>query len=386
MPGRPIRIGIDIRELTKPQAGGFRTYVRGLLQGLAACDHYNEYVLYGTSSGSIPGALPGNSVVRLVTGNRLAQDHCTLKRAVRRDNLDVVHFPCNYGLLGLSVPMVITLHDAISLKKCNATNMKSRLLSIYSHYMIRRSTARAERVVTISNYSQEAILRHFGISDKLDVIYQGHLLKADTTAAQCPPTLQHLSETDYVLLLASVDTRKNTSTVIEAFAKSTALRSGCRLVAVSSHPSVTQMLQTQAGAHGISKACDIADNVDDSLLRWLYSHAVAFVFASLEEGFGLPPLEAMASGCPVISSSASAMPEVLGEAAAYFDPLNPGQLAQTIDNLFANKQLLASMRELGYQQAALYDWDQTAQRTLEVYISAVDHHTLAGQSNRRTLN
>lgn len=359
-----MRIGIDIREICSTQAGGFRSYLSGMLSGLADAAITYSYVLY-----SSPGAdlaritLPPDSTVVPVNGGRLWRDWVSLRRRVELDQLDVIHFPANYGLVGMRTPSVITLHDCISLGYATrCTSAKSELLRRYSAAMTRLSIPQASVVITVSDYSREQIVRHFGCPEKVIVTHGAARIPAagsdDGAEAEGQP---------YLLAFASVDPRKNTAVVIEAFCVSSLPSRNCRLIVVASHPAARQMVQRQAARLGVEGLVEVRTKVDDASLRQLYRNSVAFVFPSLEEGFGLPPLEAMACGTAVLSSDRASMPEVLGDAAIWFDPADTADVAHKLDMIYDDQVLREQFREKALQRAAMFSWQETARGTLYAY-------------------
>jgi len=358
-----LRIAMDARELSKPGSGGFQSYIRGLLAGLAEVDQENEYVLYVDRPLDREHiALPVTCTTTQVSRNRIYADHFDLRRAIRRDDLDLVHFPCNHGITGLTTPMVISLHDCIGLKKTHAgASPKTRLLLRYMAAMTRRSVPKADAVITVSEYSRGEIVSRFGMADRVHVTYDGinPALNRDTPEGVPGPV-----EGRYYLCLASADPRKNVQMVVRAFLKSAPAAEGCRLVVVANHASARDMVLRASGG---SPAVTVLENVGDGDLARLYKNSIAFVFASAEEGFGLPPVEAMTFGSPVISSNCPAMPEVLGDAALYFDPRSPSELTAALENLWANEDQRSRLSALGSQRAALYTWKRAAEQTLALY-------------------
>lgn len=372
---KPIRIGIDARELSKNQPGGFRSYIRGLLHGLAEIDGTNEYLLYlDRPIEQREGFVPKNSTLRVLSGGRLLVDWLAFARCIKMDGPDIMHFACNYGLGNLDIPTVISLHDCISLGPApKRTSLRSRLLSEYSALMTRRSVPAADALVTMSEYSRSQILRYFpGVQDRVAVTHLAGSIKGASHQKETAGHFSDLVAGDYVLVLASVDPRKNVDLAIEAFSQTTAASEGCVLVAVCSHPSAAAMVSTKAEQCGVGSRAAILTGVSDGELCSLYRHCTAFVFASLEEGFGLPPLEAMGHGCPVISSNTSSMPEILGDAAVYFDPLDREALSQAIDLVWQSNKLRASLRERGLERASQFSWRKTAEATLSVYRRVLD--------------
>lgn len=365
-----MKIAIDCREL-RGQAGGFRTYLIGLLEGLAEVDTDNEYLLYVYSPSDLEGIrIPVRSLTIDMLGGRLWSDWFSLRKHINSDSPDVVHFPANYGLVGISVPSVVTLHDCISLdSKARCASMKSEILRRYSAMMTGLSIARASAVITVSNYSRGRIARRFGCDRKLVVTYEAARAKPDCKEVCVDP--DSASTKPYLLVLASVDRRKNTSLVIEAFSQTRLARERCRLMVVASHPSAQRLVEREAHEFSVFSLIDIRSQVDDRTLQCLYSGCLAFVFPSLDEGFGLPPLEAMACGAAVISSDRASMPEVLGDAALYFDPGDAVDLADKMDVLVDQEGLRKSLGEAGLRRASAFSWQETARSTLDAYEDAV---------------
>jgi len=361
-----MKIGIDCREL-RGQAGGFRTYLVGLLEGLTKIDTTNKYILYAYSSLDFEGIVtPTNAVFAPIGGGRLWADWVSLPKRIQMDNPDVVHFPANYGITGVYIPTVVTLHDCISLEpqeRCMCA--KSRLLRKYSAIMTQRSVTRADIVITVSNYSKEQIMRRFSCAERIVVTHEAARITADGEVVSTDSN--EVNSQPYLLALASVDRRKNTAVVMRAFSMTRLSREKCRLVVVASHPSAKRLAEQQAVELGIQPMVDIRTGVDDLALRRLYQNCKAFVFPSLDEGFGLPPLEAMALGAAVMSSDRASMPEVLGDAALYFDPTDPTDLANKMDALIGQEALRTHLREAGRQRAASFSWEDAARGTLGAY-------------------
>lgn len=365
-----MKIAIDCRELGG-QAGGFRTYLTGLLEGLAAIDAENRYILYVYPSANLGGMkLPAGSEIAMVPGGRVRADWISLRKQIREDCPDVVHFPANYGVRGVTAPVVITLHDCISLKASSrCTNTKSELLRRYSALMTRMSVPKASVILTVSNYARNQIAEILGYEDRAMITYGAARLIRDNEAPD--EDLSNVRTKPYVLALASVDPRKNTKVVIDAFARTALTKKSCRLVIVASHSAAARLVENQAAELRLLPLVDILTEVDDASLRRLYAHSKAFVFPSLEEGFGLPPLEAMACKAVVLSSDRTSMPEVLGDAALYFDPTDANDLAKKMDLVISDATVREQLLAAGREQVSRFSWEETARRTLEAYSRAV---------------
>ncbi|MHB1457834.1 MAG: glycosyltransferase family 4 protein [Armatimonadota bacterium] len=357
--------------MSKPQSGGFRTYIRGLLYGLSEVDIENEYFIYLDrliDTQSIK--LPQNSKLKIISGNRIATDHYLLKRQITADRPDVVHFPCNYGIQGLRIPSVITLLDCISLLKSdNTVTLKSKLLTTYSAWMTSKTVPKADAIITISEYSRQQIQKFFKVDTRITVVHlAGSIVNVLGNSMR---DFNELLDKPYFLTLASVDPRKNTKVVIEAFKELASTNSDCRLVVVASHDAAAEMIRQNALEQIASNRIVILAKINDLELQHLYRNSVAFIFASLDEGFGLPPLEAMSCGCPVASSNCASMPEILGDSALYFNPHDKNDISNALTRLLNDSTLREELRKRGLEQTMRYSWSKTAERTLSIYKNLV---------------
>ncbi len=177
------------------------------------------------------------------------------------------------------------------------------------------------------------------------------------------------TSTPYVLYVGSEDPRKNLRRLLEAFAGLSKVRPEVRLLKVGAarFEQERRDLTSFIERLGLKEKVLFFDQVSDKDLTYFYNIAQVFVFPSLYEGFGLPPLEAMACGTPVISSNASSLPEVIGEAGLIVNPLDVEEMSRAIEQVLGNRQLQSDLRKRGFDQAARFTWEKTAQQTLEVY-------------------
>lgn len=215
-----------------------------------------------------------------------------------------------------------------------------------------------QRVLTVSEFSKQRLCHHLKLPDTtIGVVPNGadHVkqLQLDDSV------MEHLKLTSggYLLAVGSNNPSKNFSTLISAF-KRIQCRASVRLVVVGGENSA---VFAQSGrTESVDPRIVRAGRVTDEQLKSLYTHARAFVFPSVYEGFGIPPLEAMLSGCPVLAARAASIPEVCGEAAAYFDPHDPGDIVRVLEWALENPQGLADLRQAGYARAAMFTWDGAA--------------------------
>lgn len=355
-----MKIGIDCREL-KGQKGGFRSYLVGILAGLCEIDEENTYVLYCFDKKNLDGLrLPKNHKIRTIPFGRFKCDFFGLAKIIDTDKCDLVHFPANSGVFGLKTPYIITLHDSIMFNRnYKQASKKAELFVKYSRFMIKNTINRAARIITVSEYSKNNILATIKIKPEI------HPIKNGITTKDCGI---YKSDKPYFMTLASVDARKNTTIILKAFALSQI--KDRKLVVVASHSSAYEMVKNQAIELGVVDMVEIKRDVDDTLLMQLYKGAECFIFPSLDEGFGLPPLEAMSLGTCVISSNVTSMPEVLGDAAIYFNPHSAQELAEKMIEITKDTTKTQALALHGIEHAKTYTWANNARKLLCVYQDA----------------
>jgi glycosyltransferase involved in cell wall biosynthesis len=270
---------------------------------------------------------------------------------------------CNTAPL-LSRNMVATILDASVYAVPDAYSFAFRS---WYRVMIPTVGRRARRVITISDFSRGELARYAGIDQSKTTVVRGsgeHIL--DVPADQSVLERLRLDSRRYVLAVSSQSRHKNLSGVSAAF-ELLAAEDFDLVLAGGGNSRVFS-----AGDHGGGHRVRMAGYVTDAELRALYQHAGCLVYPSLYEGFGLPPLEAMTCGCPVITSPVASLPEVCGEAALYCDPTDPGKIAEAIRLLMQNEDLRQSLRRRGLERAATFRWSTSAQQVLQL-LGALPH-------------
>jgi len=278
--------------------------------------------------------------------------------------------PCNTGPIAVR-RQVVTVHDA---SYADAPECFSRPFLKWYAWLIPRLVRRVRRVVTVSEFSRRRIAELTGLpAERIDVIGNG------VDARFAPPADDEvervrarygLGDGPYVLTLGSVEPRKNLATLLRAWPR-VAGRRGDLTLAVAGGANLSIFNGQGVGDVAAMPGVRRLGYVDDGDLPALYGGAALFVFPSLYEGFGLPPLEAMACGTPVVSSGTSSLPEVLGDAAAYVDdPRDAEAMADAIVRVIDDGMLRATLAERGRRRAATYTWESAAERTWRVLAEA----------------
>jgi glycosyltransferase involved in cell wall biosynthesis len=364
-----LRIAIDARKL---RDYGIGTYVRNLLRCLSRLDQTTDYVVLcrgtdcdlvddlGSNFRAVPESSPGYSI----------REQVTVPLDLRREAADLFHAP-HYVLPPFTpCKSVVTIHDCIHLRF--PQYLPNKLAYAYARGSLWLAAHRSNRIMTVSEASKRDILEYFRIpSEKIDVIYNG----IDERFAQPPPDEDVVRVRDryqldhpFVLYAGNIKPHKNLERLIAAFHL---FRRGefenVRLVIIGDEISKYATLRHAVHRHKLHKYVRFFGFVPSTTLAILYRLASVFVFPSLYEGFGLPPLEAMASGTPVITSNVSSLPEVVGDAAVLIDPLKPEEIAQAMAKVLTDSALREELRMRGLERARHFSWDRSVARVRQIY-------------------
>lgn len=396
-----MRIGIDVRAATSQQYGGFKTYSVGLVKALARIDERNDYFLYVDRPDGFATDLPSNFISKRVSGKAHLigagwREQWAVPSWIRRDRVDISHFPSNTGPLRLSSGLIVTLHDVISLNHQipSLPNMKGSTvhfaLQVYSKFVIPRVAIKAKAVITVSQFAKKQIAMRLRIpAERIHVTH----LAPDATMAPVRPAMKpnlrdYLVEnygiTKPYLLGVGHEPHKNLERLVEAFQILRA-RWGreISLTLIVAHEPARSRLRQLVSKEGLNSSVRLLGSVTQQDLVRIYGLAEAFIFPSLEEGFGLPPLEAMACGTPVIASNHSAIPEIVGDAALMVTPIDALEIAISIQRVLENPGLAADLRDRGLRRAAQFSWESTARKTIEIYeaVHEEDRYPLSQKVN-----
>lgn len=271
--------------------------------------------------------------------------------------------PCAAGPVVAS-RQVVTIHD---LSPLDHPEWFSPAYSAWYRLLLPRLVGSARHLIAVSEYTKQRLINRLNVpSEKITVIYNGRDPKfaANSSSSDLPA----LPSPRYILSVGSLEPRKNLRTLLSAWASVLPeLPADLWLVVVGSGDTAVY----KAALSGTLPArTHLTGYVDDRQLVALYTHCLAFVYPSLYEGFGLPPLEAMSCGAPVLTSSVTSLPEVCGTAAIYADPLNPLDLASKLKLISTDSSLRLQLRERGFAQAQLFSWENAAQKTMNLLQSA----------------
>ncbi len=362
---RKLRVGIDGRAFTSP-AAGVRRYVSELVPALLANDDSPDLVALGGAAESVPTGVQ-HVVESWHPPTNLGWAAVGLPRAARRASVDLIHAPAYTAPLHAAVPTVLTIHD-VSYERHPEWYPYRRDWLRRAFY--RRSARAAAHILTDSEFSRDEIAAAYGISsDRITVAplgASGSFRQADPSSLMPVPGRLAVP---YLLHVGDLHERRNLAVVVNALveARRRLETPPLSLVLAGIDRGVGHRLAAMAADLGAPEAIVRLGAVPEPALRALYQNAAALVYPSRYEGFGLPLVEAMASGTPVLASRAASIPEVVGEAGVLLDPDDPRRWVDAIVNVMTDAVLRARLRTDGLARAAMFTWERTARITLEVY-------------------
>lgn len=368
-----MRIAIDARKF---HDFGIGTYIRNILAGLGHLDRSTEFiVLCKPDERAIAADLGANfrAVVEPARPYSIGEQ-VRLPLALARERVDLLHEP-HYVLPALTrCPSVVTIHDCIHLMF--PQYLPNRLAAPYARSSMWVATRKAHRILTVSEASKRDILRFFDIPpERITVVYN-----AIDDRFLAPPDEEHIERVrqryqldhPFALYVGNIKPHKNVDRLIDAFGR--ARRHGLedlRLIVIGDELSKYPALRQAVHRHRLDKHVRFFGFQPIETLSVFYRLARVFVFPSLYEGFGLPPLEAMACGTPVVTSNVSSLPEVCGDAALLMDPMDPDAIAAGIVRATCDETLRDELVCKGRARARQFSWAESVRRIHGIYMEVL---------------
>ncbi len=372
----PLRIVLDVR---RARDFGIGTYIRGLLHALAAIDSSNDYILLAlpedvASFATLP---PNFQTTPYRRTDSYKRNHLAFPWFLHRMAPNLVHIPLNQVPLFMTEPYVVTIHDMASLLFDTGSGLRMDA----RRFLLRRGLLRAKRIMAVSEATRRDVRDALGIPpDRIRVVHNAPNPDFFRPATADRARILERYQIDYPFLLyaGNIRPQKNIPRLVEAFAVAREQLSRhpvyrrLHLIIIGDEISRYPSVRRAVVQSRVEKAVRFLGFVPFDALRIFFESAALFVFPSLYEGFGLPPLEAMATGTPVVASNVSSLPEVLGDAALLVNPENVFEIARAIQEALLDEDLRADLTAKGKLQSARYSWDRTAREVLAVYREVAD--------------
>ena len=302
---------------------------------------------------------------------RAVKENKDLCKWLQANGVELYHVPKNTGVpLFSPVPVVVTIHDVIP-HVFPQQYLKNILERIYYETAIRISIKRSQKIITISEFSKQELIKHYGVKpDKIAITllaYNRAFRKIKDVALLKPVKEKYNLNDKYLLAIGGSEYRKNMQRLINVYQLH--FSGEYKLIVVGGKWRDVDL----PGKYASDKNIRFLTNIPEEDLIAIYNMAEVFVFPSFYEGFGIPVLEGMACGVPVITSNVSSMPEVGGDAAVYFDPYDENDMAAKIESVLNNGMLRKEMIAKGLQKVKEYSWEKCAKETLQVYKEVLEN-------------
>lgn len=359
-----MRIGIEATSLARNFPSGIQNYTRNLLNSLAKIDKKNEYFIFSTNSNHIPNQKNFKFVD--ISGIPILKKQLLLPIKVRQYKIDTFHYIEPYGSMFLKCPKIITTVPDVDLditypKFKNLTFFLKRYYSGLLRFFVFKKT---DLFIAISKSTASELRRYLTsrhLHQTINTIYLsvcGKLYYKKTKKVA-----------DYFLCMGDFSPRKNVKFIFEVYSKMPEnFKNIYLLKTVVSTKKEAIRYKKLINSLGIAKYISIIISPTDNRLRNLYSQAKAFLYPSLYEGFGLPILEAMSCGCPVITSNFGSMKEVAGSAALFIDPRSEKSLSKALTDMVTSPDKSNKLISMGYKRVNKFSWEKTARQTLSLYL------------------
>jgi len=357
-----VKIGIDVR---KEADGGIGRYIRNLVAGLLRVDT-DDVFAWSKPSGKFQELkhhrfYPGIEKAGLYS----VFEQVSLARKVNRSPVDIFHAPHYIVPVRLRPPSVVTIHDVIHL-----VYPKSPLHKSYAYFQIKHAIKTAGAVITPSAFSERELIRRFPEASEKTVIIQygieGGFVQRSRQATQGEAKRLHLPE-NYLFYAGNHKPHKNLNQLLDICGEMFKKYPELFLVLTGARESEQGAVYRQAKQLGIEEKVIFTGNLDNDALVACYSQALVFVFPSLYEGFGFPPLEAMACRTPVVAFDAATMPEVVGDGGLLVPRDDGAAFFGALDRLVSDPVLRRQWGKKGEERARMFRWDQSVEKHLEVY-------------------
>lgn len=378
-----MKIGIEAQRLFRKAKHGMDIVVWELIMNLQQIDKENEYVIFvkPDEDSSCIKETENFKIVEIKKSPFPFWEQVALPRQALKEKCDILHSTSNTAPLLTSIHLVITLHDIIYMENVSlfqkAGSWYQKLGNMYRRLIVPAVVKKSDKIITVSNFEKSRIGDFFNLdSNKLDVVYNG--VGKHFKSNHSPEDLSRIRKAynlplNYLFFLGNTHPKKNTRNVLKAFSSfHKSDDSGTFLLMPDFKEKDLNGLLQEIGDPDLRNSIRLTGYIDNKDLPVIYSLSRLFLYPSIRESFGIPILEAMACGTPVITSNTSSMPEVAGDAAIIVDPHEPDQITDAIKKIINYPDLRARYVEKGYSRARSFNWKTMAEQVLQIYTQIHD--------------
>ncbi|MFZ4520401.1 MAG: glycosyltransferase family 4 protein [Bacteroidales bacterium] len=381
-----MRIGIEAQRLFREKKHGMDIFALELIRSLQESDLENEYVIFvkPDKDDSVLKETDNFKIARLEGGMYPAWEQFALPEAAKKAGCQVLHCTGNTAPLHCKIPLIVTLHDIIYLESSYLKILSGsgtpyqKFGNNYRKLIVPRLVKKAAKIITVSQSEKKRIASFFDLHDekKLSFVYNG--VSGHFKPVTDPVELQATKEKyrlpdNFIFFLGNTDPKKNVKGALKAFSTFVTQTDSDYWLVIADYdrPNIERILD-EIGDKNLINRILLTGYIPNNCLPAVYCLSKIFLYPSLRESFGIPILEAMACGVPVISSNQSSMPEVAGDAALLVDPYHPGEIGDAMALLAMDGVLREQLITKGYSQAARFTWRSTAANILNHYIETMN--------------
>ncbi|HSN50128.1 MAG TPA: glycosyltransferase family 1 protein [Bacteroidales bacterium] len=376
-----MRIGIEGQRLLRVNKHGMDMVALELIRNLREIDQVNEYVVFvkPDEDNALLQDTPNCKIVRLEGPSYPLWEQVVLPRAAMKHGCDILHCTSNTAPVHLDIPLIITLHDIIYMESSvkgifrGSGSSYQKFGNLYRRFVVPRVLKKSRKIITVSEFEKDRIGDFFGITGdpRLTSVYNGvseHFkpIKNEWVLNQAKD--KYRLPDDFFFFLGNTDPKKNTKGTLRAFSDYLKLTGkNTHLVMLDFDREELSGILNEIGDPALIERISLTGYVKNTDLPAIYSLCKVFLYPSLRESFGIPILEAMACGAPVITSTTSSMPEIAGNAAILVDPFIPTRITEAMIQLTEDDDLAANYSEMGMARAANFTWRTMSLKVLERY-------------------
>lgn len=375
-----MKIGIEGQRLFRTKKHGMDMVALELIQNLQKIDTKNEYVIFvkPDEDTSCLEETPNFKIVELGGGPYPTWEQFALPRAARKEGCDILHCTSNTAPINTKIPLVITLHDIIYLESISifkkGGTWYQKMGNMYRRYVVPKNAKKSKKIITVSNFEKNRIKSFFGYppeDNRLVAVYNGvseyfQPIK-DKTELQRVKELYNLPD-EFIFFLGNTDPKKNTPNVLKAY--SDFIKQSDKkipLVMLDFGAKYLEGILADIGDKDLMDHIMLTGYIKNTDLPAIYNLCTLFLYPSLRESFGIPILEAMRSGSPVITSDTSSMPEISGGKAHIVDPYKPEEITEGIIKIIGDDKYRKKLIKDGLEQAKKFSWKAMAEDVLKLY-------------------
>ncbi len=367
-----MRIGIEAQRIFRKNKHGMDYVVLEELKELQQIDSQNEYYVFvAPGEDKCLKESPNMHVLEIGGHFYPMWEQITLPSTAKKLNLDILHCTSNTAPIFCNIPLILTLHDIIFLEPRDKSNKSvyQNLGWLYRRLVVPRILKKCKRIITVSNFEMKNIISKLQIpQEQMAMIYNGYNKWFRPIQDTNQTFKKYIDSSDYFFFLGNTDPKKNTERTLIAYSKYLkGSRFKRKLLMADLDKDYLNDIVTKNHIEDILRSIVMPGYIVNSDLPHIYNHAFAFLYTSLRESFGIPLLEAMACGTPVITSNTSSMPEIAGPDAILINPENPEEIASKMLQLEEDENLYKKQKEIGLHRAKLFSWHETAKHLLKVY-------------------